>query len=710
MLEPNDVAFRATSGWRWSFAVLIALAGTSVGCGDDTMPMVDGGPMSDGAMVDSGPDVDGGQDAGPPRAPDGLYTLSNDATANAVMVYSRAADGSLTEVGSVETGGAGSGAGLGSQNGLFFEASRSRFFAVNAGDNTIAMLDLASDGTLTLASTVDSGGVSPRSIAAFGDLVYVANAGDADAATPANIAGFRVSGGALAAIADSSRPLSVDNPGPGQIQFNSDGSVLVVTEKGTSKIDTFTVDADGVATGPIVHPSAGMTPFGFAMTADDVLVVSEAFGGMDNMGASSSYSLGEGTSGLGTVSASVPNSQSAPCWVAVTDGHAYVTNTRSNSVTGYDLEADGTFVLGWSAPTGAGPLDAVVTDSGAFLYVLNGGDDSFSIYGVNASTGTLSAQPAYTGLPAASAGLAVGPSAIYTMSNAAAGNEILGFLRAVDGSLSPLAPVATGGHGSDGGLGSQGAVVVDSAAGRLLAVNAGDDTISLMTIGSGGALTLRSTVASGGVSPVSITVDGDIVYVANKGDDATPANIAGFRIMANALVPIAGSSRPLSADAPAPAQIRARRRRCASRGDRESHEPHRHVRNGRRPRERPGRPPVRGHDPVRLRRHAVGTPVRLGGLRRHGRHGRGEHLCVRKRRHPHRDLGLRRERPVRPVLGGSRRALRLRDQHEERQPDRVRHGHGRDAVGLVERFDGHGADRCERVGGRRVPLRAQRWQ
>src|SRR5690242_1579554 len=50
--------------------------------------------------------------------PGAVYALTNAVDGNAVFVYARGADGSLTPAGSFPTGGAGSGAGLGSQNAV----------------------------------------------------------------------------------------------------------------------------------------------------------------------------------------------------------------------------------------------------------------------------------------------------------------------------------------------------------------------------------------------------------------------------------------------------------------------------------------------------------------------------------------------------------------------------------------------------------------
>ena len=91
---------------------------------------------------------------------------------------------------------------------------------------------------------------------------------------------------------------------------------MVVTEKATRIIDTYRVDESGVADGPVSHPSNGVTPFGFSFNKRGVLIVSEAFGGTANASAVSSYALRKGA--LTLLSGSVPDFQSAVCWIVVT--------------------------------------------------------------------------------------------------------------------------------------------------------------------------------------------------------------------------------------------------------------------------------------------------------------------------------------------------------------------------------------------------------
>src|SRR5436305_1920706 len=68
--------------------------------------------------------------------------------------------------------------------------------------------------------------------------------------------------------------------------------------------------------------------------------------------------------------------------------------------------------------------------------------------------------------------------AVYTLTNAAAGNRVAVFDRASDGALTPAGTYSTGGLGSGDGLGSQGALALSQGNKWLFAVNAGSNEIS----------------------------------------------------------------------------------------------------------------------------------------------------------------------------------------------------------------------------------------
>jgi 6-phosphogluconolactonase len=142
------------------------------------------------------------------------------------------------------------------------------------------------------------------------------------------------------------------------------------------------------------------------------------------------------------------------------------------------------------------------------------------------------------------------PRAAYTLTNAAAGNEVQVFDRARDGSLTADGAFATGGSGSGSGLGSQSALVLDHK--RLLAVNAGSDSISAFKVRRHG-LKLVDTIRSGGDQPISLSVHRRRLYVLNAGGDG---NIKGFKVSRRGdLSPLARSRRPLSGSATGPAQV-----------------------------------------------------------------------------------------------------------------------------------------------------------
>jgi 6-phosphogluconolactonase len=139
---------------------------------------------------------------------------------------------------------------------------------------------------------------------------------------------------------------------------------------------------------------------------------------------------------------------------------------------------------------------------------------------------------------------------IYTTSNATAGNQLLAFEQLKDGSLKALATVPTGGTGSGGGLGNQGAIAVTRDREMLLTVNAGSNEVSVFNL-EGKTPRLVSKVNSGGVRPVSVAIQGDIVYVVNAGSD----DVTGFYLKGNKLQPMPNSRRALSATGTAPAQV-----------------------------------------------------------------------------------------------------------------------------------------------------------
>jgi 6-phosphogluconolactonase len=141
------------------------------------------------------------------------------------------------------------------------------------------------------------------------------------------------------------------------------------------------------------------------------------------------------------------------------------------------------------------------------------------------------------------------PGTVYTSTNGASGNAILAFHRTAGGGLSLAGAFATGGTGTGGGLGNQGAVVL--ADHLLFAVNAGSDQVTSFRVTRRG-LRRVDIAGSGGDQPVSVTVHDGLLYVLNAGSD----DISGLRVgQSGDLSPLAGSTRDLSGAGTGPAQV-----------------------------------------------------------------------------------------------------------------------------------------------------------
>jgi 6-phosphogluconolactonase (cycloisomerase 2 family) len=251
--------------------------------------------------------------------------------------------------------------------------------------------------------------VRPISLALHDDLLYVLNEGG----TP-NITGFTIEDdGTLTPLAGSTRPLiggvAAD---PAQIGFSHDGALLVVTEKAGNRLNTYTIDDDGLPSPPIDNPSNGMTPFGFAFNNADTLVVSEAFGGAANQSAASSYEAADNGS-LNVISGSVANSQTASCWVVIPNNgkSALVSNTGSGTISSYRINpGDGSLTLlnATAGDTGMGsaPIDMDLSVNSRLLFVLLGGSQSVASFRVWRN-GNLTLIDTAGGLPLGAQGIAV---------------------------------------------------------------------------------------------------------------------------------------------------------------------------------------------------------------------------------------------------------------------------------------------------------------
>jgi 6-phosphogluconolactonase (cycloisomerase 2 family) len=137
--------------------------------------------------------------------------------------------------------------------------------------------------------------------------------------------------------------------------------------------------------------------------------------------------------------------------------------------------------------------------------------------------------------------------AVFVQTDNTAGNQIVAYQRAANGTLTQAGTYRTGGLGGVlagsvvDHLASQGSLQYDQQRSLLFAVNAGSNTVSVFSV-FGDHLALSQVVPSGGTFPVSVAVHGDLVYVLNA---LNGGSVQGYRLLGSFLVPLPGSNRAL---------------------------------------------------------------------------------------------------------------------------------------------------------------------
>ena len=331
-----------------------------------------------------------------------VYVQTNEPERNRVLAVRRAGDGTLTPAGGHETGGAGDGKPhLTSQGSVLLTGDGRYLLVTNAASGDLSVFAVGPDG-LTLLETVHTGR-APKSAAEHAGLVYVLNTGEP------SLAGFRLNGAQVQPLAGTARELAAGTD-PAQVGFSPDGATLVVTQRGTDAIAVYPVAGTGQLGQPLVQPSPGPTPYGFAFTGRGGLVVTEAFGAQAGKAAVSSYLITD--DGAAPVSRSVGNGRSEICWAVVTnDGHyAFTTNFGDGAVSRYSIRDDGSIALdeaaaGLAVDGQTGLRDEDLSRDGRFLYAIDADHQRVIGWAVGEG-GSLSPAGSWQGLPATAAGLA----------------------------------------------------------------------------------------------------------------------------------------------------------------------------------------------------------------------------------------------------------------------------------------------------------------
>jgi 6-phosphogluconolactonase len=333
----------------------------------------------------------------------GAAYVQTNAAPNEVIAFRRATDGSLDLIGSVATGGEGDGTPhLQSQGSVTLTGDGQHLLVTNAASDDLSVFSVAADGSIELRERVHTGS-TPRSVDERDGLVVVLNTGEP------GLASFRVHAEGIERVEGGDQTLDPSDADPAQVAFSPDGSMVVITQRGTDSIVTYEVTADGTFGASSEIASEGPTPYGFAFTSGGTLIVTEAFGAEKGAAAASSYAIEDGS--LVTRTSSVGNGRSEICWAVITpdDRFAFTTNFADGAVSRYAIASDGSLSLenataGISVDGMSGLRDEALSGDGRFLYAIDA--DGGRIYGWSVDAeGSLEPVGSWQDLPATVAGL-----------------------------------------------------------------------------------------------------------------------------------------------------------------------------------------------------------------------------------------------------------------------------------------------------------------
>ncbi len=145
-----------------------------------------------------------------------------------------------------------------------------------------------------------------------------------------------------------------------------------------------TIAAEGFPTSVVVHPSGQF-----------VYVAAETDSGTPGPGSVSMYAINATTgalTSLGSIATGtmIAESSSSSIVVDPTGAFAYVTNSGSNDISMYTVNAStGVLTSIGTIAAGVQPISVAVDPSGKFAYVANSGSNDISMYTINATTGGL---------------------------------------------------------------------------------------------------------------------------------------------------------------------------------------------------------------------------------------------------------------------------------------------------------------------------------
>lgn len=269
----------------------------------------------------------------------------------------------------------------------------------------------------------------------------------------------------------------------------------------------------------------------------------------------SAYSINSSTGGLAAISGSPFAEVPAPSSIAVSSNgfFAYIANSQTNKVTAFRIGTNGALLLGASTPdapnpasVGTTPRALAVSQDSRFLYVVNGGSDTVTVFSIG-TAGVLTPVPPSTGNPNPVSAGGLSPVALAMSSIGrflyvanSTSNTITAFEVESSGLLTQVPQAGPGTNPVSTNVTGPTALAMSSNGQFLYVTNGTSNTVTAFRVATSGLLTLippvgpaPNPVSTGGTTPIGIAIEpnGTHLYIANRG-----GTVSAFTVGSNGLL------------------------------------------------------------------------------------------------------------------------------------------------------------------------------
>lgn len=419
----------------------------------------------------------------------------------------------------------------------------STLYVAERGAGTIASYSVDPvDGSLAeLADTVASAGVTALSVSPNGDWLYAASA------TTGTLNGYSIDAntGVLSALSWS--PFTLQNSGSVSLSCTPNSSFLYVGSSSFPELEMYSLDVnDGEPTALAPATFTGLdnvahlaveprgTQLYVALADGQLTVLDIAVNGQLSYASVGVHLLGHALADFDFLRGHVPFRQHTE--------HVYATSIADDGVYEYEYDSNtGTLTdLPFTpyATGGTDPQTVSVHPFAEWVLVTHGNTSGAPAISVHALDSLGLLQPGTSvGSLRQNVGLSLDPSGrrAYLASNNSGSPRVVRYdFNATTGLLNPIATTALSGSLWPPSV---------HPTGTMMAVpDSGDDSIELFTINpSTGALTLRTSVSTGGTDPFRCVFDASGRFLLTAHTGSTNVSVHEVNLVAGTLTPVTGS-------------------------------------------------------------------------------------------------------------------------------------------------------------------------